>query len=27
MSRGRSYSDFEAHAREAACNLFKKEVK
>ena len=27
MSRGRSYSDFEAHAREAACNLFKKEAK
>ncbi len=27
MSRGRSYSDFEAHARESACNLFKKEVK
>lgn len=27
MSRGRSYSDFEAHAREEACNLYKKEVK
>ena len=27
MSRGRSYSDFEAHAIESACNLFKKEVK
>ena len=27
MSRGRSYSEFEAHARESACNLFKKEVK
>ena len=27
MSRGRSYGEFEAHAREAACNLFKKEVK
>ena len=27
MSRGRSYGDFEAHAREAACNLYKKEVK
>lgn len=27
MSRGRSYSEFEAHAREEACNLYKKEVK
>ena len=27
MSRGRSYGEFEAHAREAACNLYKKEVK
>lgn len=27
MSRGRSYSEFEAHARESACNLFKKDVK
>ena len=27
MSRGRSYLDFEAHAREEACNLYKKEVK
>ena len=27
MSRGRSYAEFEAHAREEACNLFKKEVK
>ena len=26
MSRGRSYSEFEAHARDAACNLFKKEI-
>ena len=26
MSRGRMYADFEAHAREKACNLFKKEV-
>ena len=26
MSRGRSYSDFEAKARENACNLYKKEV-
>ena len=27
MSRGRSYAEFEAHAKEEACNLFKKEVK
>ena len=27
MSRSRSYTEFEAHAREAACNLLKKEVK
>ncbi len=27
MSRGRSYSEFEAHARESACNLFKKDAK
>jgi ferredoxin--NADP+ reductase len=27
MSRSRMYADFEAHAREEACNLFKKEVK
>ena len=27
MSRGRSYAEFEAHAREAACNLFRKEIK
>ena len=27
MSRGRMYSDFERHAYEKACNLFKKEVK
>ena len=27
MSRSRSYSDFEARAREKACNLMKKEVK
>jgi ferredoxin--NADP+ reductase len=27
MSRGRSYADFEAHAREKSCNLFAKEVK
>jgi ferredoxin--NADP+ reductase len=27
MSRGRSYGEFEAHAREAACNLYKKEKK
>lgn len=27
MSRSRSYTEFEAHARDAACNLFKKEVK
>ncbi|MBE6137305.1 MAG: sulfide/dihydroorotate dehydrogenase-like FAD/NAD-binding protein [Erysipelotrichaceae bacterium] len=27
MSRGRSYTEFEAHAREEACNLYKKEVK
>lgn len=26
MSRGRMYVDFESHAREAACNLYKKEV-
>ncbi len=26
MSRSRSYADFEAHEREDACNLFKKEV-
>ena len=26
MSRGRMYADFERHAHEAACNLFKKEV-
>lgn len=26
MSRARSYTEFEAHAREKACNLFKKEV-
>ncbi|MBQ8374729.1 MAG: sulfide/dihydroorotate dehydrogenase-like FAD/NAD-binding protein [Clostridia bacterium] len=26
MSRSRTYADFEAHEREAACNLFKKEV-
>ena len=26
MQRGAMYRDFEAHAREAACNLFKKEV-
>ena len=26
MSRGRSYTEFEAHAREEACNLYKKEV-
>lgn len=26
MSRSRSYPEFEAHAREKACNLFKKEV-
>lgn len=26
MSRGRMYADFERHAREKACNLFKKEV-
>jgi ferredoxin--NADP+ reductase len=26
MSRGNMYSDFEAHAREAACNLLAKEV-
>ncbi len=24
MSRGRMYADFEAHAREEACNIFKK---
>ncbi|MBP3411681.1 MAG: sulfide/dihydroorotate dehydrogenase-like FAD/NAD-binding protein [Oscillospiraceae bacterium] len=27
MSRGRMYFDFERHAHDAACNLFKKEVK
>ena len=27
MSRSRTYTDFEAHEREAACNLFKQEVK
>ena len=27
MSRGRMYADFERHAYEEACNLFKKEVK
>lgn len=27
MSRSRTYADFEAHERESACNLFKKEVK
>ena len=27
MSRSRSYTEFEARARDAACNLFKKEVK
>ena len=27
MSRGRMYADFERHAHEAACNLFKKEVR
>ena len=27
MSRGRSYTEFEAHAREEACNLYKKEAK
>ena len=27
MSRGRMYADFEKKAREASCNLFKKEVK
>jgi ferredoxin--NADP+ reductase len=27
MSRGRSYAEFEAHAREEACNLFRKEIK
>ena len=26
MKRGAMYRDFEAHAREAACNLLKKEV-
>ena len=26
MHRGTMYKEFEAHAREAACNLFKKEV-
>lgn len=27
LSRGKSYAEFEAHAREEACNLFKKEAK
>ena len=27
MSRGRMYADFERHAHDAACNLFKKEVR
>lgn len=27
MSRGRMYTDFEQHARESVCNLFKKEIK
>ncbi|MBR6788433.1 MAG: sulfide/dihydroorotate dehydrogenase-like FAD/NAD-binding protein [Clostridia bacterium] len=27
MMRGRMYADFETHAREDACNLFKKEIK
>ena len=27
MSRGRMYADFERHAYENSCNLFKKEVK
>ncbi len=27
MSRSRTYADFESHEREAACNLFKQEVK
>lgn len=27
MSRGRSYAEFEQHAREKACNLFKQEAK
>jgi ferredoxin--NADP+ reductase len=27
MSRSRTYADFETHAREKACNLFKQEVK
>jgi ferredoxin--NADP+ reductase len=27
MSRGRMYADFERHAHEAACNLFRKEVR
>ena len=27
ISRGRSYAEFEAHARDEACNLYKKEVK
>ena len=27
MSRSRTYADFEQHERDAACNLFKKEVK
>ncbi len=27
MSRGRMYMDYEKHARDAACNLFKKEAK
>ena len=27
MSRGAMYRDFERHAHDAACNLFKKEVR
>ena len=27
ISRGRSYTEFERHAYEEACNLYKKEVK
>ena len=27
MERGRMYADFEMHARDEACNLFKKEVR
>ena len=27
MKRGTMYKEFEAHQREASCNLFKKEVK